>query len=408
MTRTLGDVATPHVGSSEEDPRVWRWGAPLAVFLASRLLDTLFLLAASRRQIQLTRENFPFYTFRDFPADPGYLDLITTWDGQYYAAIATEGYAAPADVSDPHGRSLAWAFPPGFPMASRALMAATHWSFPLASSVLNLVLGAVAMVLLYQLVRRNAERFVAVAVVATTSFFVSAPLLQTSYSESLALLLLVLVLRAISGRQWGRATLWVSALMLTRIITPPLAAVALVCLALRWRAAEGVSRLEALRAAAFAGVSLFGGFAWSLVVGQLQPENAGASRASAAVNHAVSWFTQAYVNTGVTGLLLVSLGAGLVLLAPWTSIGRSMGPELATWSFTYCGMLFLVTPIQPGMLRYLLLAPGLLLPLLLPFRHANRSRWIALAVLVLALGLAQWWYVDTLIRVGSTSQGFGP
>ncbi|WP_143598370.1 hypothetical protein [Phycicoccus duodecadis] len=364
-------------------------------------------MAATGRQIQLTQANFPFYMYRDFPMHPGYLDLITTWDGQYYDAIATEGYATSAGL-DPQGRSPAWAFPPGFPVAARALMGVTHWSFPLASTVLNVVLAGVAMVVLYDLVRRSAERFVAVAVVATTSFFVSAPLLQTSYSESAALLLLVLVLRAISDRHWGRAAVWVTALMFTRIITPPLAAVAVGCLVWRWRAGGSVSRGEAVRAALFAGVAVFGGFAWPLVVGRLQPDNPGALRASAAVNQSVSWLVQAYANAGVVALLLVTLGAGILLLAPWTSIGRAMGPELVIWSCTYCAMLLQVTPIQPGMLRYLLLAPGLLLPVLGPVRHQMRGRWVALGLLVVGLALAQWWFVDSLVRVGTTTQRFGP
>jgi hypothetical protein len=402
------DVAAPAAPGPAAESRTWRWGVPLAVFVASRLVDTMLLVAAGGRQIQLTGANFPFYMFRAFPSHPGYLDLITTWDGQYYDAIATEGYAAPAGALNPQGRSLAWAFPPGFPMATRALMTVTHWSFPLAATVLNVALAGVAVVVLYDLVRRTADRFVAVAVVATTSFFVSAPLLQTAYSESAAFLLLVLALRAISDRRWGRAAVWVVALMFTRIVTPPLAAVAVGCLLWQWRRGGVVPKAEVLRAALFSALALFGGFAWPLVVSRLQPDNPGASRASAAVAHSVSWLGQAYTNAGIVGLVLVTLGAGILLLAPWTSIGRAMGPELVIWTFGYCVMLLLVTPIQPGMLRYLLLAPGLLLPCLAPVRRLQRARWVALAGFVALLSVVQWWYVDSLIRVGSTSQGFGP
>ncbi len=67
-----------------------------------------------------------------------------------------------------------------------------------------------------------------------------------------------------------------------------------------------------------------------------------------------------------------------------------------------------MTIIQPGMLRYLLLAPGILVPLLGPFRNLRVGRWVALGVLLVLLVLAQRWFVNELLVIDSLGQRFGP
>ena len=396
--------------AAPDERRRVRWGLPLLVYALSRLVDTWFLVEGAGRQIRLTSENFSFFVLRDFPAHPSYLDVIRTWDGQFYEALAERGYVVPA-AGDPlaAGLEFTWTFPPVFPMAVRAGMWLTGGSFPVVATFLNLAVGALAMVLLHGLVRRTADRWLAVAVVATTSFFVSAPLLQTAYSESMALLLLVLVLRGISSRRWGWAIAGTVLLAFTRIVTPPVAAVALVHLWLRRRGGEAVPRREQLLAATLAVVSLIGPFAWSWTVGAVRPGNMGAERATNTIAEATTWLGQAWAHGGLVGLLLVGALAVTLLLLPFTRTGQALGPELSTWLWAYPAMLLVATPIQPGMLRYLLLAPGLLVPLLGPFREAGRvARWVALGVLVVLLVLTQWWFVDALVVVDSTRQRFGP
>lgn len=409
-------VACEAVGTSTDggrpvpEGRAVRWGLPLLVYLASRVVDTWLLVDGARRQVRLTTENFPFFTLRDFPADPSYLDVVRTWDGQFYQALAEGGYRTPA-VTDPlaAGLDFTWTFPPVFPMAVRAGMWLTGASFPVVATVLNLLVAGVAMVLLHGLVRRTAPRWVALAVVATTSFFVSAPLLQTAYSEAVALLVLVLVLRGISSRRWGWAIAGTVVLAFTRIVTPPLAAVALVHLWVRHRSGEAVPRRDLVLGGTLAAVGLLGPFAWSWTTGAVRPGNAGSARATTTLTEATTWFGQAWVHGGAFGLVLVLSLAAALLLLPLTRTGRRLGPELSTWLWTYPVMLLAVTPIQPGMLRYLLLAPGLLVPLLAPLVRAPALvRWGTGAVLLVLLVLAQRWFVESLVVVGSTAQRFGP
>ncbi len=406
-----GTIGAPVlVPAPAPESRRVRWGLPLLVYLASRVVDTWLLVDGARRQVPLTTDGFPFFTLRDFPAEPSYLDVVRTWDGQFYQALAEEGYRAPA-AGDPlaAGLEFAWTFPPVFPIAVRSGMWLTGGSFPVVATVLNLLVSAVAMVLLYGLVRRTAERWVALAVVGTTCFFVSAPLLQSAYSEAVALLVLVLVLRGVSSRRWGWAIAGTVLLAFTRIITPPLAAVALVHVWLRHRAGEQVPRRDLALGGVLAVVALLGPFAWSAVVRAVRPGNPGAERASTTVTQATTWFGQGWTHGGALGLALVLALVVVVLVMPFTPSGRSLGPELSTWLWAYPSMLFAVTLIQPGMLRYLLLAPGMLVPLLVPLgRLRPGARWGALVVLLVLLVLAQRWFVEELVVVDSTLQRFGP
>lgn len=394
--------------------RLVRWGLPAAIFLLSRVVDTVLLVAGARRQVQLTADNFSFFMARDFPAVPGYLDVITTWDGQYYRYIAESGYGS-GGAGDPQfaSQQLAWAFPPGFPLTVRSLMSMTGAPFAVVATVLNVVLGVVAMVLLYDLVRRHADRYLAVAVVATTSLFVSAPLLQTAYSESLGLLLLVLALRDIGSGRWLRATVWTLLLSMVRIVTPPLAVVVAVVLLQRRRQGEGVSRRDLLGGGLVVLASVAGAILWAVLAsalprtGGVAPDAAG-DRTSALAAFTVRWIAEAGGYWGPGGLAFMTLLVLVVVLLPLTRTGKTLGPELSTWLWAYPLFLFAVTMIQPGMLRYLLLAPGILVPLLGPFRNLRVGRWVALGVLLVLLVLAQRWYVNELLVIDSLGQRFGP
>ena len=85
----------------------------------------------------------------------------------------------------------------------------------------------------------------------------------------------------------------------------------------------------------------------------------------------------------------------LVLAGALSPTGRALGIELSTWLWAYPFFLFAVTIIQPGMLRFL--APGILVPLLGPFRSLRIGRWVALAVMLGLLVLAQRWFAEGVI-----------
>ncbi len=176
-------------------------GLPVLIYALARLVDAVFLVVASRHQPALGPTTVPgMFVFQSHPADPGYLGMITNWDGQWYQAIATQGY--PLHVADASPDELwRWAFPPGFPLLVGALMRVTGMSFAVAATVFNAVAGAGASIMLYALVDRVAGRFTALRAVVVTNAFISAPILQMAYSEAMALFLLVGALLALQRRR---------------------------------------------------------------------------------------------------------------------------------------------------------------------------------------------------------------
>src|SRR5690349_13729254 len=203
---------------------------PLTVFLLSRALNAAMILVAARHQIVLDywpagtihREAPPtagYYLDSPTRASPGYFTVITNWDGQWYQRIATGGYRLPSAGSGDTAHTLwTWAFPPLFPATVSALMWFTGLSFGVSATILNTLAGAVAMLILFTLLDRRGGRGLAVAGVPLLCLFPTAPLLQMAYSESLALLLLVLTFWLLQRRSYGLAIVAVLLLSLTRII----------------------------------------------------------------------------------------------------------------------------------------------------------------------------------------------
>ena len=116
-----------------------------------------------------------YYVHSPMQASPGYLSVITNWDGQWYESIAEEGYRSPA-ADDPQAASArwAWAFLPLFPLTCRAVMQLTGLSFSVAATAINLVAGAVAVILLHRLLEQQGGRVLAVCGVSLVCCFVPA------------------------------------------------------------------------------------------------------------------------------------------------------------------------------------------------------------------------------------------
>jgi hypothetical protein len=351
----------------------WLW-MPLAIFALARTVSAVFLISASRGQeatATLARGGDAlagYFVYAPKPADPGYLGMVTNWDGQWYQWIATAGYLTPEVDASPEA-AWAWAFPPGYPATVRAVMEVTGWSFPAAAAVTSTTLGAIAMVLLFRLLEGSGGRWVAVVGVSATSFFVSAPLLQVAYSESLALLLLVGVLLLLRRRRWLGAAVVVLLLSTVRLISPPLA---LVGLAVLWHDIRRSGRrtpAELIRAGVFVLTCAAGPFLWSKVASRLLDVSvSGASRA----DDQFSRFTLGWFGT-FAGALPVALAvpilaalAGIVVLLARIASGpgaAAWGPEVRAWCWAYPLYVLAVTPPTTGFIRYLLLAFPLALPL---------------------------------------------
>jgi hypothetical protein len=415
MTATAGPAQTQVQTESPATLRIGRirvrlsiW-LPLAIFALTRVYAFVVITLAARQQVALPSPDHPgIYQFTAHPASPGYLGLITNWDGQWYERIATLGYHLPV-AGAPGAKDTLWtyAFQPVFPTVVGAMMAATGLSFAICVTVVNVVAGAAAMVVMFALLERTAGRFVAGAAVLLTCCFVAAPLFQAAYSESFSLLLVCTVLLLVARRRYAWAVAAVALLSLTRLVTPPLAIVVIVHAGLRFRnrANDPIRRSEALWMAVLAVVSAVSVSFWSMITSVITSgvKVTGANRgdvAGAVVVGRFGWFTNAYEHLGWIGVigvvLLVILFVGLAL-SPLT---RTWGVEVRTWFAIYPIFLLFVGGVHTGMFRYLLLAfPLGLLVIGSPQPGTVPRRRAALVVIfsLIGLGLQIPWVAHALV-----------
>ena len=388
-------------------PRSWRLGRvtvplsiwlPLAIFAVTRLYGVVIIAVAARHQVALPSPDHPgIYQFTPHPDSPGYLALITNWDGQWYERIATDGYHL-LSPGDPQSKNAlkAFAFLPAFPAIVGGLMTATGLSFAVCATVVNLVAGGAAMVVMFALVERTAGRFAAAATVLFTNCFVAAPLFQAAYAESISLLLVCTILLLVARRQYGWAVLAVVLLSLTRLVTPPLAIVVLVHAVVRFRgrSQDPVRRWEIFGMTALAVVSAASVSLWSTITAVITSgvKDTGANRGSisnAVVVGRFGWFTNAYEHIGWIGVIGLALLAVLFLVVALSRLTRSWGVEVRTWFAIYPIFLLFVAGVHTGMLRYVLLAfPLALLMVGSPAPGAIPRKRAALVATVCVISLA--------------------
>lgn len=371
---------------------------PLTIFVLTRLYGVVVIALAARHQVALPSPDHPgIYQFTAQPDSPGYLGLITNWDGQWYERIATIGYHLPG-AGDPRGADAlkTFAFLPLFPTLVGVLMTLTGWSFAVAATVVNLVAGGAAMVVMFALVERTAGRFAAGTAVLFTCCFVAAPLFQAAYSESISLLLVATVLLLVAQRRYTWAVVAVVLLSLTRLVTPPLAVVVIIHAIVRYRrrAQDPIGRGEAIAMAVLAAVSATSVSLWSTITATITSgvKTTGASRGSvsnAVVTGRFGWFTNAYEHIGWVGVLALALLVVTLVVLACSPLTRTWGVEVRTWFAIYPIFLLFVAGVHTGMLRYLLLAfPLALLMIGSPQPAAIPRRRAALVVVVSVISLA--------------------
>lgn len=404
------EAAPTRVGARRWLPFSLWW--PIAIFAATRLYAFVVIASGARNQTALPYARWPahpgsgdYYVNSPTPAAPGYLRAITNWDGQWYQQIAVNGYRIPAS-GDPHASDVlwSWAFPPGFPLTARFVMQLTGLDFPIAATVVNLVAGAAAMVVLFRLLERTGGHFLAASGVALTCCFVTAPLLQAAYSESLAFLLLCGALLLVQRRRYGWAIPVVASLAFTRIITPPLAAVVAIHALARWRnrKADAISAKHILLLAALFGECLSGVWFWSTVVERTIGVGTGASsRTGVSQGLSLGWFSDLFDAIGWGGpATLILMCCVLALLALDRRRTGRWGLELRTWLWAYPLFVFAVTPLTSGVLRYLLLAFPLNLLVAGNSTKPSRPR-LALVIVscMVGLGLQMLWINHALLII---------
>ncbi len=367
---------------------------PLALFLATRVVDAVLLMLAARHQ--LPADQLPGGLVVPVVRDPvTYFNVIQNWDGQWFRSIAEHGYPRTLPTHDGVVIQNQWAFYPLFPFLVRAVMTVTTLSFGVAAGLLNLVLASTGMCLLYRMIARRADAFAGVMTVIVLSTFPSGVVFQAAYTESLTFLLVVVSLGLLERRRYG--ALLVSGLLLsvTRPVVLPLAlAVGVHWLARRrGRSREPFPRSDqvkvgALAAAFVASFAIWPAIAW-VTTGQsrafLSSMDAWKSK-DERTSGWISWVSQS-LSGHWTVLVLVVVAVSLQLFFLLRPQGRLWSLELRAWSISYAAYLLVSTRPQSSFFRHLLLA---IVPWW-PFPEAgqyvvSRRQQVALASLVAVLG----------------------
>jgi len=382
---------------------------PLTIFVLTRIYGFVIIVLASRYQVALPSPDHPgIYQFSPHPDSPGYLGLITNWDGQWYERIATNGYHLPL-AGDPNGKDALWAFAflPMFPTVVGAMMTVTGLSFGMCATIMNLVAGGAAMVVMFALVERTAGRFSAAVTVLFTNCFLAAPLFQAAYSESIALLLVCTVLLLIARRHYGLAVAAVILLSLTRLVTPPLAIVVIVHAVARYRgrAQDPIRRAEIAAMAVLVLASAASVSLWSTITNAITSgvKATGANRGSvtnAVVAGRFGWFTNAYEHLGLIGVGGVALLVVLFVVLALSPLSRTWGTEVRTWFATYPIFLLFVAGVHAGVFRYMLLAFPLALLMIgspEPGSIPRKRAALVVAVCVVSLALQVPWVSHALV-----------
>ena len=344
-----------------------------------------------------------------FPTEaaPGYWTVMGNWDGQWYQEIATHGYPGTLPrLPDGSIDMNPWAFFPLYPFAVGAVMRLTGLGFPVAGGLLSMVFGAAAMVLLFRLVDRVVGRWEAVVAVVGVCTFISAPILQMTYTESLALLLVLVTLTLVRARRyWWVATVLVL-LALSRNVAATMVPVVVAHLVVRWQQEPDLprrTRLGLISLAVLAGALTA---LWPAIIAlatgipNAYTQTLVAWRVSSDIQLKY-WWSYLLLAYGWVG---AAAGVAAVAVFTWFMMTRRTwrwGPEIWAWAGAYPAYQLLVTNPGSSRLRYAILAFPftLLIAWFLGLPWWRRWRLLLLCG-VAVLGIAQQaWYVENFVLV---------
>jgi len=344
-----------------------------------------------------------------------YGELVTAWDGDRYKQVAMHGYP-PALPLDDNGKVAQnpWAFSPLYPLLVRGLMTVSGLGYDAVAPTLSLMAGAAAAIVMFALISQTAGPVVGGATVALTCTFMSAPVMQLAYTESLALLLVCSALLLLRRRRYLLTGVAILLLSTTRPIAVAFLPVVLAHgIHLRQsRVGTPSSKSDRRGIWGLAATTIAGAALWPAVVAVATGNPLAWIKSEAAwvksptVIPGLSWFRFFLDGLGWVGL--AGLGGITVLVvailarptaAPW-------GVEVRVWTISYTAYIFLATAPVPSVIRFLLLA----FPLFWPFPTAasnTRSRALRLALFVMlaVIGVAcQWVWISQFVAAVGPSK----
>jgi hypothetical protein len=330
------------------------WGQALAVYAVSRLIDFLIISRVARFQVP-SLWNGP---------DPGYLGVVSLWDGDWYRRIAEFGYPSTLPIDRfGHVAQSQWAFYPVYPYTARFVgwLLGTGW--PVSASIVSIGAGALAVMVMRSLVESLAGRELGLWTVVLFCAFPAAPVLQLAYTESVSMLLLVAALWCLRRRRYLLAAPVVLLLGLARPIGVPVAAVVAlhVIYRLRRRRLDPVTPSTVASLAVLGAAALLAAVEWTLIAAAVTgrpdayAQTMGAWRTGHELTPFRPWWTMSQYFLGDwVGPAVVAAGAGLAVWVLTRRLARVVGPDLRNWMACYLAYLAAVLDPSTSLARYLL------------------------------------------------------
>lgn len=373
--------------------RRWPWWLQVAaVYASARLVSACIFMAAALHQ----------GTNPWFPAKPDYWSFINIWDARWYGQVVTNGYPSALPVDEAGNvQENAWAFYPLFPALARALGTLTGLAPDAALTVIAMLSGLGAALVVYCLFRHKASHAPALWGVAFFAAFPVSAILQVPYAEPLTVLLLGAALLLVIRRQYLWAMPVVLLMCLSRPVGVPFAAMVgllfVYRVVQRGRAPESgghtpreLVSLAGLAALSGAAALIWPAAAWA-ATGDIQAYTKTETvwRGQDLVPFKPWFDTGVQLFGPVLGLLAPFLFAGLFGLMLFSRPVVRLGVELRLWCACYMGYLLMFLHPQTSTFRMLL--P--LFPLALSAAFLSRSRAYRGTVLTMFILLQIVWIV---------------
>ncbi|MCP2047495.1 UNVERIFIED_ORG: hypothetical protein J3D58_001567 [Paenarthrobacter nicotinovorans] len=372
----------------------WPWWLQVSlIFVAARLVSACIFMAAALQQ----------GTNPWFPPAPDYWNFITIWDARWYQRAADEGYPSVLPV-DANGvvKENAWAFYALFPFLGRGLAAMTGLGTLQALTVIAMLSGLAAALVIFKLFREFAGKRTALWGVVFLSTFPVSPILQVPYAESLNLLLLAASLLLVVRRRYLSAIPVVLLMCLSRPTGVPFAA--MVGLLLLWRLRERFRRpsegpvsstRSLLGLGALVVATGLAALAWPAIAWAVTGDPAAYTRTETAWRgHDLvpfkPWFDTGRMLFGpVLGVLAPFVFTGAFVLVMMSAPVRALGTELRLWCVCYMG--YLLVFLHPQTSTFRMLLP--LFPLALAAAALSKSKAYRGTVVVMFVLLQIVWVV---------------
>ena len=393
------------------------WWLPLAIFAISRVIDVILVIAYSHTQGAIIHgEKIEYVEEAKFPADPGYLKMLTNWDGQWYQSIAHHGYPSYLTLDQfGHVQMNQWAFFPLFPALTRLVMFVTADNFALAATIVSTICAGLAMVLLFRMVRESGGLFLATISVVSLSVSPAALVFQAAYSEGPALLLIVTCLWLLRRQKYG----WLLVAGVTLSLARPVVGALAIVIAIHWfhrrRTDAGFTKRQQIWVAFVCGVIGLSFFLWIAVCGLV----VGHSNAYQLTQDAwagwkwdqtsMRWDSWLYgiVEFKPSGLIAL----GLLIYFIWLvrrPAASGYGAELRLWAPIYAFYVLAATRVTPSVVRYLMLVaiPWWPVPACADWSLRERRARIAILLTVLVGVFLQYAWIESCFVV-STDKFWG-